>query len=76
MADAKPKGYAIDDNGKTHLAWSVNLHDDDGDIYEGCVLLHFGTSTILKFKNAEALRDFGTSVLAMARNIKIEHPHA
>jgi hypothetical protein len=40
------------------VSFSINQHDSDGDVYDQCVLLHCGDSTILRFENVEKLEQF------------------
>lgn len=50
--------------------WSVNLHDNDGDVYEHCLLVHVGPSTILKFKDSTELELFAERILASLNEIR------
>ena len=37
--------------------FSIDLHDQDGDVYESCILLHFD-EVILKFESLDELEGF------------------
>jgi len=51
-------------------SWATNLHDYEGDIYEKCVLVFAGETTILKFKDADELKEFAHSILRSIDEIK------
>lgn len=46
------------------VSWATNLYDDEGDVYENCLLLFLSSDdsnnpqTILKFENLAELKDF------------------
>lgn len=44
------------------IYWGVNLHDDDGDVFEDCVLIYVDDHTILKFKDVDQLQAFVESI--------------
>lgn len=46
-----------------NTSFSINLHDDDGDVYEKCILIHVNDTTILKFRNIQELEDFTHDLL-------------
>lgn len=49
---------------KMKVSWATNLYDDEGDVYENCLLLFLSSDdsnnpqTILKFENLTELKDF------------------
>lgn len=56
--------------GKTmRVTFSVDLHDRDGDVYEECLLLHVGESTIIKLKK-NGLNDFINSLKIIQKELK------
>lgn len=46
-------------------SFALNLHDNEGDVYEECVLLFVGQKerTILKFKDMVELKEFAENIL-------------
>lgn len=50
--------------------WSTNLHDNEGDIYEQCLLVHIGDNTIIKFKDSVELEQFAERILASLNEIR------
>lgn len=40
------------------IYWGVNLYDDDGDVFEDCVLIYVDDHMILKFKDVDQLQAF------------------
>lgn len=50
--------------------FSVNTYDRDGDLVEGCVILHVGGSVALKFANPSDLQDFADQIYAMMAEIR------
>jgi len=40
------------------VGFSINLRDEDGDIYNECILLHVRENTILKFTDVKELKGF------------------
>jgi hypothetical protein len=50
------------------VSFTLNLHDDEGDVYDNCLLLHFDKKTILKLDNIEELED----IIAVLQDIKTE----
>ncbi len=51
------------------VTFSVDLHDRDGDVYEECLLLHVGESTIIKLKK-NGLNDFINSLKIIQKELK------
>lgn len=51
------------------LSFSVNLHDEDGDIYEEGILVHLGNGVILTFKNMDEYNNFIDSMESMRGEI-------
>jgi len=52
------------------VGFSVNLRDEDGDIFDECVLLHVGENTLLKFTDIKELRNFASSINDCVGEIK------
>lgn len=50
-------------------AWSKNLHDSDGDVFEDCILVYIGDNTIIKFKDTNELESFAESILRSIKEI-------
>ena len=40
------------------ITYSINQYDEDGDIFDKCILININDSTILRFKNIDELADF------------------
>ena len=55
-----------------NYGFSLNLRDDDGDVYEECLLVHVGDKTIIKFKDDKELEEFAKRILGSLPEIK-EH---
>ena len=56
------------------LSFSVDLHDNEGDVFEECILLYVGESTIIKFKTYAETVAFSDSVKGMLHEIKENLP--
>ncbi len=42
-------------------SWMKNIYDEDGDIFEDCILV-FAGETILKFKDPQELENFAMEI--------------
>jgi hypothetical protein len=51
-------------------SFSINLHDNEGDVYDECILAHIGKDTIIKFKNVVELEEFAKRILGSIKEIK------
>lgn len=51
------------------LSFSVNLHDQDGDVYDDCILLHIDEGVILKFGNLAEYDQFIEDMQGMRAEI-------
>lgn len=58
------------------LTFSVNQHDEDGDVYDECVYLHIERIAALRFDNANDLEEFARQILGMLPEIKESYPAA
>ena len=57
---------------KYDLTFSVNLHDEDGDVYEECIMIHLGNGVILQFENMDSYERFIDNLNGMKSEIR-EH---
>ena len=55
---------------KYKLSFSINMHDDEGDIFEEGILLHLGNGVILHFNNLKEYDHFIDSMQGMKDEIK------
>ncbi len=55
---------------KKDLGFSINFHDSDGDVYEKCVLIHYGDDLIIKFENVDEMLYFSNRLRDMEREIR------
>ena len=55
---------------KYDLTFSVNLHDNDGDVYEEGILIHLGNGTILQFSDFNNYERFIKDLDGMRTEIK------
>ena len=53
-----------------NYSFSLNLHDDEGDVYKECLLGHVGNNTIIKFKDVNELQEFAKEILSSLKEIK------
>ena len=51
-------------------SWAINLHDRDGDVYDNCILAFIGNDTVIKFQDADELKDFAERILRSIDEIK------
>ncbi|WP_182006310.1 hypothetical protein [Priestia aryabhattai] len=51
------------------ITFSVNLHDDEGDVYSECILLHIGEQMILKVDNLKQYEDLIDQLKSMRSEI-------
>ena len=51
-------------------AWAKNLHDNEGDKYEDCLLVFIGGTTIIKFKDSAELEQFANRILHSLKEIR------
>lgn len=51
------------------VTFSLDLHDQYGDVYDKCLLLHVGENTIIKLKKNE-LNDFIHSLKLIQKELK------
>lgn len=68
-------GNSTEYNNSMKYSFSANLHDNDGDVYENCILAHCGEDVILKFKNTQELEDFAKSILGSLKEIRETYPN-
>lgn len=52
------------------FAFSKDLRDRDGDVYEEGIFAHIGEDTIIKFKDANELEDFAKRILGSMKEIR------
>ncbi|PAV30277.1 hypothetical protein CIL05_07355 [Virgibacillus profundi] len=55
---------------KYKLAFSIDMHDSDGDTYEEGILLHLGNGVILHFNNLKEYDNFIDSMQGMRDEIR------
>jgi len=46
-----------------NYSWGKNLRDSDGDVYENCLLVFIGDTTIIKFNDSVELERFANQIL-------------
>ena len=44
-------------------SFSINLHDNEGDIYDDGIFLHISDSTIIRFKTIDELEQFAKDLI-------------
>ena len=51
-------------------SYAYNLYDNDGDVYEDCLLVFIGDNTIMKFQDSVELEQFAHSILSSIKEIR------
>jgi hypothetical protein len=51
-------------------SWAINLHGSDGVIYDNCILAFIGSDTVIRFQDADELKDFAERILRSIDEIK------
>ena len=57
------------------LSFSVNLLDDEGDVYEECIMVHLGNGVILQFENMDSYQRFIDGLNNMKSEIRENLTH-
>lgn len=52
------------------VAFGINEHDSDGDVYDTCIKLYCNDTTIIKFEDLDELMRFGSKILEMRKEIQ------
>jgi hypothetical protein len=56
------------------LSFSVDLCDNEGDVYDECILIHVGESTIIKFSSFSEVVAFSSQLSGMLPELKENIP--
>ena len=51
-------------------SYAYNLYDEDGDVYEDCLLVFIGDNTIVKFQDSVELEQFAHRILSSIKEIR------
>jgi hypothetical protein len=51
-------------------SYAHNLYDNDGDVYEDCLLVFIGDNTIVKFQDSVELEQFAHRILSSIKEIR------
>lgn len=57
------------------VSFSVNMHDEDGDVYDNCILIHVSENLIIRFSNGKDLDDFISELNQCRSEIHSTHKH-
>jgi hypothetical protein len=58
------------------FSFSVNLYDNEGDLFDVCVLAHFDSNTILRFENLKEMELLIENMQTAVIEIKENYPKA
>lgn len=65
----------VDEYNNMKIAFSFHLYDDEGDMYENALLLHFHTYLILKLKNRKELDSMISNLQHIKKEIDENYPN-
>ena len=51
-------------------SYEYNLYDNEGDVYEDCLLVFIGDNTIVKFQDSVELEQFAHRILSSIKEIR------